>query len=288
MFQGLFNYDNPVWRFIGKFGDLIILNILWLICSIPIFTVGASTTAVYYVTLKLVRDEDGYTIRSFFRSFKENFKQSTIIWLIMLATGLILFFDLRFFLLVMTGNSKVRIVLTAAVGAISIIWMFIFSYVFPLQCRFYNPVKKTLFNAFFMSVRHCFQTLGMIVIDVVMVIAAYLSLYYAPQLTVLVFLFGFPLIAFVNSYILNGIFKKYMPKDAAVEDDGTLRPILEDVKLSAAPAEAETGAELETGAKTENGVNLEGGTAPEEKNRAEGEAEPEEQAGTESENNNQD
>lgn len=55
MLQGLFNYDNPVWRFIGKLGDLILLNLLWLICCIPVFTAGAATTAVYYVTLKLVR-----------------------------------------------------------------------------------------------------------------------------------------------------------------------------------------------------------------------------------------
>ena len=53
MLQGFFNYDNPVWRFIGKLGDLILLNILWIVCSIPVFTIGASTTAVYYVTLKL-------------------------------------------------------------------------------------------------------------------------------------------------------------------------------------------------------------------------------------------
>lgn len=62
MLQGLFNYDNPVWRFIGKLGDLIILNVLWIVCSIPIFTIGASTTAVYYVTLKMVRDEEDSTI----------------------------------------------------------------------------------------------------------------------------------------------------------------------------------------------------------------------------------
>lgn len=96
MFQGIFNYDNPVWRFVGKLGDLILLNILWIICSIPIFTIGASTTAVYYVTLKLVRDDDGYTIKSFFRSFKENFKQATALWLMFLVTGLVLLFDLRF------------------------------------------------------------------------------------------------------------------------------------------------------------------------------------------------
>ena len=69
MLQGLFNYDNPVWRFIGKLGDLILLNLLWLICCIPVFTAGAATTAVYYVTLKLVRDEDDSTIRSFLPLF---------------------------------------------------------------------------------------------------------------------------------------------------------------------------------------------------------------------------
>ena len=62
MLQGLFNYDNPVWRFIGKLGDLILLNILWIICSIPVFTIGASTTAVYYVTLKLARDVGGLLV----------------------------------------------------------------------------------------------------------------------------------------------------------------------------------------------------------------------------------
>ena len=97
MFQGLFNYDNPVWRFIGKLGDLILLNLLWTVCSIPVITIGASTTAVYYVTLKMVRDENDSTVRSFFHSFKANFNQATAIWAIFLAVGLILAFDIRFF-----------------------------------------------------------------------------------------------------------------------------------------------------------------------------------------------
>ena len=67
MLSGFFNYDNPVWRFIGKFWDVIMLSVLWMVCSIPVVTIGASTTAMYYVTLKLVRDEDGYTFRYFFK-----------------------------------------------------------------------------------------------------------------------------------------------------------------------------------------------------------------------------
>lgn len=231
MLQGIFNYDNPVWRFIGKLGDLIILNVLWLICSIPIFTIGASTTAVYYVTMKLVRDDDGYTFRSFFRSFKENFKQATVIWLLMLVTGIILGFDIYFFLHVLTGSSMFRTMFTAAIGALALIWLFIFSYVFPLQCRFYNPVKKTLFNAFFMSIRHFFRTAGMLIMDGVLIVFTLFSVYFMPQFTILAIMFGFPMMAFLNSYILNAVFNNYIPKEETADNPDELRPILQDEPL---------------------------------------------------------
>lgn len=225
MLQGLFNYDNPVWRFIGKLGDLIILNILWIVCSIPIFTAGASTTAVYYVTLKLVRDEDDSTIKSFFRSFKSNFRQATSIWLIMLAAGIVLGFDFWFFV---TGQMAVsgvlKTVLTAGSGGLLLIYLFILTYVFPLQSRFYNPVKRTLFNAFFMSVRHLFQTIGILAVDLGIVAGTYFGLFYMPQLAMLLFLFGMPLIAFVNSYFFTAVFKRYIPKDE--EGHGDFTPML--------------------------------------------------------------
>ena len=214
MLQGLFNYDNPVWRFIGKLGDLILLNILWIICSIPVFTIGASTTAVFYVTLKLARDEDDSTIRSFFRSFKNNFKQATAIWLILLSAGLVLSVDFWFFISgQMALGGILKTVLTAVSGGMLLIYMFILTYVFPLQARFYNPVKRTIMNAFFMSVRHLLQTIGILVIDAGMVAASYFSLFYLPQASMLLMLFGMPLIAFVNSYFFTMIFKKYIPKE---------------------------------------------------------------------------
>lgn len=215
MFSGFFNYDNPVWRFIGKFFDVLILNILWVICSIPVVTVGASTTAVYYVTLKLVRDEEGSTIKSFFKSFKENFKQSTAIWLILLVVGSVIGVDLYFFIAVMTGSTKLRTLMIAAFIGFAVIYAGLTLFVFPLQCRFYNPVKKTLFNAFFISIRHFLQTLGLLAIDLGLPV---LALTVAPILQPVFFLFGFPLIAFMNSYVLVGIFDKYMPKREEPED----------------------------------------------------------------------
>jgi uncharacterized membrane protein YesL len=210
MLAGLFNYDNPVWRFIGKLWDVLVVNILWIICSIPVVTAGASTTAMYYVTLKLARDEDGYTIRSFFKSFKENFKQATAIWLIFLLTGMLLAFDVYYFIK-MAAPSSLRTIMISVFVAMIFIWSAMFTYVFPLQARFYNPVKRTIFNSFFMSIRHMFHTIGMLAVDAAIL---FLSVTYIPQLSI----FGVALVAFFNSYMLNSVFSKYMPKEQKPAD----------------------------------------------------------------------
>lgn len=226
MFQGLFNYDNPVWRFIGKLGDLILLNILWTVCSIPVITIGASTTAVYYVTLKMVRDENDSTVRSFFHSFKDNFKQATAIWAIFLAVGLILAFDIWFFV---TGQAPVPGIagnlMTAISGGMAILYLFTYIYVFPIQARFYNPVKYTIRNAFIMSIRHLFQTVEIVCMDILIVIGAIASLFYMPQIFALFILFGMPLMAFANSYLFVPIFKRYSPKERDTQD---MRPLFEE------------------------------------------------------------
>ena len=210
MLAGLFNYDNPVWRFIGKLWDVLVVNILWIICSIPVVTAGASTTAMYYVTLKLARDEDGYTIRSFFKSFKENFNQATAIWLIFLLTGMLLAFDVYYFIK-MAAPSSLRTIMISVFVAMIFIWSAMFTYVFPLQARFYNPVKRTIFNSFFMSIRHMFHTIGMLAVDAAIL---FLSVTYIPQLSI----FGVALVAFFNSYMLNSVFSKYMPKEQKPAD----------------------------------------------------------------------
>ena len=91
----IFDMNNKFFRFMSKVADLCILNIICVVCCIPVITAGASITAMYYVTLKMVRNEEAYIVRSFFKSFKQNFKQATIINLIMLLIGLVLYVDLN-------------------------------------------------------------------------------------------------------------------------------------------------------------------------------------------------
>ena len=224
MFSNFFNYDNPVWRFIGKFGDLIILNILWIVCSLPIFTIGASTTAVYYVTLKLARDDDGYTIRSFFKSFKQNFKQATIIWMILLAAGIILGIDVYVFTRLFTGGESFRTVMLTVFIAMALIYAAIFTYIFPLQARFFNTVRRTFFNAFFMSLRHLFRTIGILAINGALIAAGFVLM--IPPVMMILMLFGFPLIAFINSYILSPVFQRYTPEEK--RDGEEMRPLFAD------------------------------------------------------------
>ena len=101
----LFNLDSPVMVFLSKVANLMILNVLTIICCIPIFTAGAAITALYYVTIKMARGDDPYIIKGYFKSFKENFKQATIIWLIMLVVIAIIAVDWRVTLVMMTGSS---------------------------------------------------------------------------------------------------------------------------------------------------------------------------------------
>ncbi len=225
--KGLFNYDNPVWHFIGKFWDVLVVNVLWFICCIPIFTIGASTTALYYVTLRLVRDEDGYTIRSFFRSFKENFRQATIIWLIFLLVGIILAADLWFTLTAgIFPAGTPRTLFAALFLGMLLIWLAMITYVFPVLARFYGTIKQTVMNSFLLSIRYILYTIGIIAIDLGI---TYLTLTMLPFLM----MFGMGLLGFINSFFLDHIFKKFIPAEET-RDIHEMRPLFADEDDAAA------------------------------------------------------
>ena len=146
-----FNWtDNVVMRAIGKIGDLICLNVLWLICCIPVITIGASTTALYTVMLRLVRNEEGYIFRGFFKAFKLNFKQSTIIWIILLLLGIVWTVDFR-----VAGHdtrdSRYRSERDLH-ELLGFMLLAVTVYIFPLTARYENGIKDTFRNALILAV----------------------------------------------------------------------------------------------------------------------------------------
>ena len=110
-FMNLFTHDSLLSRFFYLVGDIITLHLLWILCSLPIFTIGASTTALYYSCMKRIRTKEGYPLKNFFASFKMNFKQSTLIWLCLLVIGFLFFADFR--IAMALGNTLGHLMLIA-------------------------------------------------------------------------------------------------------------------------------------------------------------------------------
>lgn len=212
---GFFNYDNPVWRFVGRIWDLFILNLLWVICSIPIVTFGASTTAMYYCTLKIAKDRDsGGMFTMFFHSFKDNIKQSTIIWIIMALIGGILFFDIRFFSFYSPiQNTVIRMIIFTVTCFLILLWLFIFLYIFPIQAKFINSIKQTFKLALFMSIKHLVRTIIILAGSLIILIAVYYLIMRMPGvMSMLVLILGSGISLFQASQF-NMVFDKYINED---------------------------------------------------------------------------
>lgn len=207
----LLDMDSPVMRFLNRVGDMLILNLIMLICCIPIITAGAAYTAMHYVLLKMIRGEEGYLVKGFFKSFVRNFKQATLIWLMMLFVIAVFIGDAFIF-----GFSGVVFPkpLVIMVLAVAIILLLISMYVFPVLARFENSIKNTLRNAALLSVANLPKTLLMAVFYVLPLVIGYFS----PYSYIFIIMFGISVPAYGAAWLYSGIFKKFEPETVEVSD----------------------------------------------------------------------
>lgn len=180
----IFDLDSPLMNVLNKMADLMWLNILTLICCIPVITAGAALTSMHYVALKIVRNEESYITRSFFKSFKTNFRQATLIWLLLMLVAAILGGD--YYIITKSGMqfSQVLVVLIMAAGVLVICTSL---YVFPVLAKFDNTIMGTIRNAFIMSILQLPKTVVMFVMAFFPLIIYLVSLRLIP----IIFLFGF-------------------------------------------------------------------------------------------------
>lgn len=204
--KNFFNLDSGFFAFMDKVSNLLWLNLLFLICCIPVITIGASTTAMFYVTLKMVRDEECYITKSFFRSFKQNFKQATGIWILVMLIGGIFSAD---FTILRNTDVPVGKIMTVVVMAMSIILVFTLMYIFPVLAKFDNTIKNTIKNALLMSIRHFPWTILLILC----MILPFVLMYFITWMIPVMFLLGGAGIAYGTSYIYRRIFDQYIPQE---------------------------------------------------------------------------
>lgn len=191
--------DGPLIQFLSKMADLMWLNILTMICCIPIITAGASLTALNYMALKIVRNEEGYITRGFFKAFKENFKQSTAIWCLFLVVACVLGVDYR---IMATTDVKIGRVLRILILITAMITVFTLLYVFPVQAKFSNSVMRTIRNAFILSIVQFPKTILMIVLYALPHVIIYLWIGMFP----VSFVFCLSLPALLSAKLYNKLF----------------------------------------------------------------------------------
>lgn len=203
MLERIFHSDNVVFRFLTTWGYVWWLHILWLICCLPVFTIGASTTALCYSCMKLRRQE-GYATRNFFTSFWKNFLQATILFVIIAVVGAVLLVDLY---AAAQMNTILGEILKFGIWILLIACGVILLYVFAIQAVFVNPVWKTLCYAFVLGSRYIKSTLKLFVIFVVVVLLNQ-TIVLANFLTLSM---GVGIMVYVMSGVWNNIFERYIP-----------------------------------------------------------------------------
>ncbi len=191
-----FDMDNPVMKTLSVAADLIVLNLLALLCALPVVTAGASLTALFDQCIRMVRMEDSSVARGFFRAFRANFRKATLLWLLFLALGLLLWLDYEAAALYIP-------VMRVGILALALLWLAALHYVFALLARYENPLRATLKNAFVLLVA-CFpRTLGMLLFTVALWLVC--ITFFRVGIPLLV-MFGLSLPCYFAAVLLNGIF----------------------------------------------------------------------------------
>lgn len=217
--NSIFQIDGPLWRFLSLLGDMLFLHVLWLLCSLPIVTVGPSTVAAHWVAMKLVRDEGRGVFHEFFKSFKANVRQGIILGLLFLFAGAFIILDFYLVLKKIDAGNMFLLVMLTCLCIFAILYLFIFIYVWAVQARFSNTIYKTVTNAFFISMSHIRDTSIMLAQDIILVVLAVVSYAFLPQVFIVFVFFGAPMIFVLNSRKLRRIMDEFLPRaDHPIDD----------------------------------------------------------------------
>ena len=195
----IFDMDGPLYKWGTELADVMILSLYWILCSLPIITVGASTTALYYVYGKKIRGEDAYVTKDFFKSFKENFKQSipiTIILLVILISGGL------YYQIIVNYQGEPPILLSGIAIFVILEGIAMSVYACAILSRFHMTVKGTFLTAFVLLHRHIVKTILMIL----SLVAVELMVGYFPPILLVV-----PaLVVAITSFFIQKIFTEHI------------------------------------------------------------------------------
>ena len=199
--MNIFEEGSPFQRFLNKMADLLILNIITMLMCLPIITAGAALTAMHYVLLKMVRGEEGYILKSFFRSFKREFRQATVLWILYVALAALMASNL---VLVLQGSGRYPIWLPSSIVVVAVLELMFMIYTFAMLSRFDDTIYHTLLNAVTLTFAELPRSLEMAVITIIPLIAFFRVSILLPVLI----LFGLSVPGYACAMIYDPVFRK--------------------------------------------------------------------------------
>jgi|SRR5574344_727589 uncharacterized membrane protein YesL len=158
--MAIFNINSGFSKFMSKLIDVFFINLLWIVFSIPIITIGASTEAAFYVTIKIVDDEEGYIFKDFFKAFKQNFLQGTILWLITVVFGYALY--LLWQIVIKKDDISFVIILISIFSTVFVIAGLLYSY--PLVARYENKLINHIKNSYNICIKYFGKTIILFIV----------------------------------------------------------------------------------------------------------------------------
>ena len=199
--MNIFEEGSPFQRFLNKMADLLILNLIALLMCLPIITAGASLTAMHYVLLKMVRGEEGYIVKSFFRSFKREFRQATVLWILYMALAALMASNL---IMILQGGGVYPLWLPSSILVVAVLELMFMIYTFAMLSRFDNSIYQTLINAVTLTFSELPRSLEMAVVTLV----PFIAFFRASILLPLLVLFGLSVPGYACAIVYDPIFKK--------------------------------------------------------------------------------
>ena len=204
--RNLFNYENPFIQFLVRVGDLIILNVLFILCSAPVVTLGASLTALHRVTQNMLFEQEEPLLKAFFRAFRQNFKQSTLAWLVELVVIVSLVCDVLLVMAYFNGGLAKAMYILVAVLAILVAG--VYAYLMPLIARYENGMRQQVNNALVLAIIKLPKTLLLVFLNLLPVILVLISVPVFVQTLIFWVIIGFAFVSFLTSSILKPVFQQ--------------------------------------------------------------------------------
>lgn len=195
--------DNPFFDFMGKLGDMVLLNMFFLLFSLPVVTAGASFLALYQSCDDMAEGEFISAFRNFIRAWKKNLKTGTKVWILVLLTGCLLIFDLTFVGGMRRDTNGLWGMIAVGIGCLAVLWGMVFCYIFPVILKGETQIKEIIKQSLYLAVRNFQYTVLMVVVNSVPVVCFILGGSLLAAVIPLYLTFGFGFTAFVNTFFLR-------------------------------------------------------------------------------------